>query len=160
MVPTSDNRGVILYSEKSFYELFCRSEVTCTWFTKAQSTRVSREDLPAMFYIPSDAANCNSTKTTPTTTTTTPTTTPIGTECSVFQTTVRAQDLPFPENRPLLNINQTTSKICCQSLKKCGQFKKCTSQHSLKHAVQYRLNIETPYASPISYLCSSKYVKI
>ena len=58
MVPTPENTGVILYSENNFYELFCLSELTCTWFTKTQRAVIPREDLPAMMYIPSDMANC------------------------------------------------------------------------------------------------------
>ena len=38
--------------------------------------------------------------------------------------TVRAQDLPSPENNALSKINRTTSKECRQTSKKCRQFKK------------------------------------
>ena len=36
--------------------------------------------------------------------------------------TVHAQELPSPENRPLSNINRTTSKERRQTSKKCRQF--------------------------------------
>ena len=40
-----------------------------------------------------------------------------------YQTyTVRAQDLPSPEKRPLSNISRTTSKECRQTLKEYRQF--------------------------------------
>ena len=38
--------------------------------------------------------------------------------------TIRAQDLPSPENKPLSKINRTTSKEYRKTSKKCRQFKK------------------------------------
>ena len=58
MVPSPDNTGVILYTRNRFYELYCRSEDTCSWFVKTQTTEVSREDFPVMMYVPEAVAGC------------------------------------------------------------------------------------------------------
>jgi len=54
MLPTPTNDGLILYSNKAFFHLYCPSVEICLWLQLSQTTATARKFQPAMMYVPHD----------------------------------------------------------------------------------------------------------